>query len=142
MVGHIHKTTSGEPSLLAQGLPEIACPSLHDIPLKLDDQDLMARKPHLKMLMNPSKVHILRIRSEIESFICSWFRDRGHYRVNTPLLSSQAGGAVARPFETSSTEFSDTKLNLRIAPELWLKRLIIGGLDKIYELGPAFRNEG
>lgn len=56
--------------------------------------------------------------------------------------SAGAGGAVARPFETVATEMQDTTLNLRIAPELWLKRLVVGGLGKVYEIGPAFRNEG
>lgn len=57
-------------------------------------------------------------------------------------MSTGAGGALARPFDTSATEFSDKKLSLRIAPELWLKRLILGGMDRIFEIGPCFRNEG
>jgi len=71
-----------------------------------------------------------------------FFDKRRFVEVNTPLLQAGAGGAVARPFETYATELSDTKLNLRVAPELFLKRLIVGGVERVYEIGPAFRNEG
>lgn len=72
----------------------------------------------------------------------TFLESNGYLRVNTPLLTAGAGGAVARPFETVATEMDDTTLNLRIAPELWLKRMVVGGMGKIYELGLAFRNEG
>jgi len=62
--------------------------------------------------------------------------------VQTPIIADKAGGAVARPFTTVSTEFSDKQLALRIAPEIWLKRLILGGMERVFEIGPAFRNEG
>lgn len=62
--------------------------------------------------------------------------------VNTPIIGSVAGGAIARPFYTSATEFPERQLSLRIAPELWLKRLVVGGFDKVFEIGPSFRNEG
>lgn len=62
--------------------------------------------------------------------------------VSTPIIGSMAGGAIARPFNTSATEFPDRQLSLRIAPELWLKRLVVGGFDKVFEIGPSFRNEG
>lgn len=62
--------------------------------------------------------------------------------VQTPILARSAGGAVARPFETFASEFPDKSLSLRIAPEIWLKRLIIGGMDRVFEIGPVFRNEG
>lgn len=62
--------------------------------------------------------------------------------VQTPILADKAGGAVAKPFTTHATEFASRQLALRIAPELWLKRLIIGGMDRVFEIGPAFRNEG
>lgn len=63
-------------------------------------------------------------------------------RINTPILTAGASGATARPFSTVATELASTTLNLRIAPELWLKRLVLGGMGKVYEIGPAFRNEG
>lgn len=62
--------------------------------------------------------------------------------VNTPILESIAGGATARPFHTAATEFPERLLSLRIAPELWLKRFVVGGFDKVFEIGPSFRNEG
>jgi lysyl-tRNA synthetase class 2 len=62
--------------------------------------------------------------------------------VTTPIVGAVAGGAIARPFYTVATEFSDRQLSLRIAPELWLKRLVVGGFDKVFEIGPSFRNEG
>ena len=62
--------------------------------------------------------------------------------VQTPILADSAGGAVARAFETSATEFPYKRIALRIAPELWLKRLILGGFDRVFEIGPSFRNEG
>ena len=57
-------------------------------------------------------------------------------------MADSAGGAIARPFKTSATEFPDRAIALRIAPELWLKRLILGGIDRVFEIGPSFRNEG
>lgn len=62
--------------------------------------------------------------------------------LQTPILAHEAGGAVARPFLSSSTEFPNRPISLRIAPELWLKRLVLGGFDKVFEIGPCFRNEG
>lgn len=62
--------------------------------------------------------------------------------VQTPIIADSAGGAIARPFTTSATEFSQKQLALRIAPEIWLKRLVLGGMDRVFEIGPAFRNEG
>jgi lysyl-tRNA synthetase class 2 len=62
--------------------------------------------------------------------------------VNTPILASDVGGAIAQPFQTSAAEFPERQLSLRIAPELWLKRLVVGGFDKVFEIGPSFRNEG
>lgn len=71
-----------------------------------------------------------------------FFLNRSFMEVSTPIIGSVAGGAVARPFYTSATEFPERQLSLRIAPELWLKRLVVGGFDKVFEIGPSFRNEG
>jgi len=68
--------------------------------------------------------------------------DSSFLEVQTPILASSAGGAIARPFTTSATEFPEKTLAMRIAPELWLKRLIIGGFERVFEIGPVFRNEG
>ncbi|KAL1302647.1 hypothetical protein AAFC00_003014 [Neodothiora populina] len=139
--GNPHKTSTGEPSLLAQGF-QLMAPSLHQLPDQLDDAEVRARRPHVDMLVNPEVIQTLKMRSQIERRIASFFDNEGFSRVTTPLLTAGAGGAVARPFETVATELENTTLNLRIAPELWLKRLVVGGMGKVYELGPAFRNEG
>lgn len=94
------------------------------------------------MIVNPSVVQTMRVRHAVEKSIRSFFDDDGFTAVHTPILTVGAGGAVARPFETQASELEGQTLNLRIAPELWLKRLVVGGVEKVYELGPAFRNEG
>jgi lysyl-tRNA synthetase class 2 len=87
-------------------------------------------------------VDVIKARSAITQYLRQFFLDRSFMEVNTPILNSIAGGAVARPFYTTATEFSDRQLSLRIAPELWLKRLVVGGFDRVFEIGPSFRNEG
>jgi lysyl-tRNA synthetase class 2 len=87
-------------------------------------------------------VDTLKVRSTIIQYIRQFFLDRSFMEVNTPVIAGEAGGATARPFYTSATEFPEKQLSLRIAPELWLKRLVVGGFDKVFEIGPSFRNEG
>ena len=121
---------------------KLLSPSLHQLPSQLGDAETRARRPHVDMLVNRQVVQTLKMRSHIERHLAAFFDNRGFSRVSTPLLTAGAGGAVARPFETVATEMDATTLNLRIAPELWLKRMVLGGMGKIYEMGPAFRNEG
>lgn len=94
------------------------------------------------MLTDPSLIKTIVARSTIASAMHSFLQENEFVNVQTPILAASAGGAIARSFETTATEFSARKLALRIAPELWLKRLIVGGLQRVYELGPSFRNEG
>ncbi|KAJ8605404.1 hypothetical protein MRB53_041445 [Persea americana] len=140
--GHVYRTERGTPALLVTAVPTLAAPSLHQIPQELEDLEKRSRKPHIGMLVDQSMTQTLRIRSQIETSLIKWFDQNSFSKVSTPILSSQAGGATARPFTTVATELSGTDLYLRIAPELWLKRLVVGGMDRVYELGPAFRNEG
>ena len=71
------------------------------------------------------------------------FLERSEYlEVQTPILAHEAGGAVARPFHSSASEFPNRQISLRVAPELWLKRLVLGGFEQVFEIGPCFRNEG
>ncbi|GIZ42663.1 hypothetical protein CKM354_000592200 [Cercospora kikuchii] len=140
--GQIHRTERGELSILATQIPTLLSPSLHQIPESLEDAEARARNRHVDMLVNPEAIETIKVRHQIEAKMQDFFNRLGFTKVTTPLLSSMAGGATARPFETVATELSDETLNLRIAPELWLKRLIVGGMDKVYEIGPAFRNEG
>lgn len=108
----------------------------------LENEETKARRPHVGMLVDSKEVQTLQMRSQIESFLIRWFDEKGFTKVSTPILAAGASGAAARPFVTNATELANTPLKLRIAPELWLKRLVLGGLGKVYELGPAFRNEG
>jgi lysyl-tRNA synthetase class 2 len=94
------------------------------------------------MLVNREAADVLRLRSYIMKYMRDYFHDQGFLEFQTPILAENAGGAVARPFATASTEFRSKELALRIAPELWLKRLVVGGVEKVFEMGPAFRNEG
>ena len=122
-------------------LPTLLAPSLHQIPDSLD-AETRAHKRHVEMLVDPTAIRALKIRHTVTKSLTSFLDADGFTSVQTPILTSTAGGAIARPFETEATEFAGEKLQLRIAPELWLKRLIVGGIEKVYEFGPAFRNEG
>ncbi|KKY39232.1 putative lysyl-trna synthetase [Diaporthe ampelina] len=98
---------------------------------------------HLDLLVNKRAADTLRVRSCVVRKLRQWLETNLEcVEVHTPILAANAGGAVARPFTTNATEFPEKQLALRIAPELWLKRLVVAGFDRIYEIGPAFRNEG
>jgi lysyl-tRNA synthetase, class II len=140
--GRPHRSQSGELSILAATLPRLLSPSLHQIPGQLEDVETRAKNRHVDMLTHPAIIRTMRIRHLVEKHIRDFFDQDGFTAVHTPILTAGAGGAVARPFETMATELEGEKLNLRVAPELWLKRLVVGGVEKVYELGPAFRNEG
>ena len=107
----------------------------------LVDPELRARKRHLALLGDPGERGRFRTRSQIIGFLRSFFDRRGYLEVETPMMHPIAGGAAARPFVTRHNSL-DMQLYLRIAPELYLKRLLIGGYDKVYEINRSFRNEG
>ena len=94
------------------------------------------------MLANYDAARLVLRRSQVVHQIRHFLNLKGFAEVQTPILSSGAGGATARPFKISTTGFSEKHLSLRVAPELWLKRLILGGMDRIFEIGPCFRDEG
>lgn len=143
VTGHPYCTSSGELSLRPMILPKLLSPCLHQIPTtSIGDDSDFAQDRHVQMLADYSIIETIKARDYITSSMHNFFSNLGFVHVQTPILAAAAGGAVARPFETSATEFSSRKLALRIAPELWLKRLIIGGMQMVYELGPSFRNEG
>lgn len=135
-------TSKGELSLMCRGLPIILSPSISLIPRTLKDPEVLARNRHLDMLIHDRMADTIRIRSHIIQSIRNFLLDDQFYEVQTPILAHSAGGAAARPFTTVATEFSEKKVALRVAPEIWLKRLVIGGMDRVFEIGPAFRNEG
>ncbi len=94
------------------------------------------------MLVNPTQIDILRARYNIIGSIRHYMHALEFVEVSTPIIVEKASGAIAKPFVTNATEFPEKQLALRIAPEIWLKRLIIGGMERVFEIGPAFRNEG
>ncbi|KZZ97911.1 lysyl-tRNA synthetase [Ascosphaera apis ARSEF 7405] len=142
ITGKPHRTGRGELSLLATELPKLLSPCLNTIPIWNNENEDTLYDRHVELLASPSAADVLRARSTIIQTIRQFFLDQSFMEVNTPILASAAGGAVARPFKTHATEFPEETLSLRIAPELWLKRLIVSGFDKVFEIGPSFRNEG
>jgi lysyl-tRNA synthetase class 2 len=115
---------------------------MEQIPEKLTDPKTRMQERHVDMLVNREAIDVLRLRAEITKHMRDHFHSKRFLEFQTPILAENAGGAVARPFVTRATEFKDRDLALRVAPELWLKRLVIGGVDKVFEIGPSFRNEG
>lgn len=117
-------------------------PSLPPLPYKLEDRETRIRNRHVDLLVNKTAADTLRIRSHIIQYIRNFLLADDFLEVQTPILADKAGGAIARPFTTIATEFPDKQLALRIAPEIWLKRLVLGGMNRVFEIGSAFRNEG
>lgn len=141
--GKLFKTKTGEKTLEVKNF-KLLSKSLSPLPEKwhgLKDVELRLRKRYLDLIMNPETRRIFQKKAEVIDAIRDFLTDRGFLEVQTPILQSQAGGAEARPFVTHHNVL-DIDLYLRIAPELYLKRLICGGFEKIYELGHVFRNEG
>lgn len=135
-------TSQGELTLKVNKLPDLLSPSIAPVPTKLVDEETMVQNRHLSLLVNRQVSKSLRFRSELIWWLRIYFVRRRFLEVQTPILADYAGGAAARPFLTSATAFSHKDLALRIAPELWLKRMVVGGFDRIFEIGPSFRNEG
>lgn len=137
-----HRTPRNELSVLVTEIPQLLSPCTQPLPETLLDKETRLRNRHVDFLLNPQLAETVQLRSEILKFLRQWLSDEGHIEVQTPVLADGAGGAVARPFHTSATEFQNRQIALRIAPELWLKRLIMGGFERVFEIGPSFRNEG
>ena len=136
------KTKRGEPSLAVRELTllgKIRTP-LPDTFHGLTDTEARYRKRYLDLLMNDDARHDTLVRSRMIAAIRAYFDSEGFIEVETPILQPQYGGAFAEPFVTHSN-YLDRDLYLRIATELYLKRCIVGGLEKVYELGKDFRNE-
>lgn len=112
------------------------------MPSTLDDPETRIRNRHADILVNQRVGDTLKLRSHIIQYMRNFLLSDNFLEVQTPIIAEDAGGAIARPFNTVATEFSAKTLSLRIAPELWLKRLVLGGMDRVFEIGPAFRNEG
>ncbi|OGE51844.1 hypothetical protein PENARI_c012G12039 [Penicillium arizonense] len=142
VTGKPHRTARGELTIDATQLPTLLSTCFHDIPVHDTKHEVSPFPRHVQFLADRPTMDIIKARSALTQYMRSFFLDRSFLEVNTPIVEGVAGGAVARPFYTTATEFSDRRLSLRIAPELWLKRMVVGGFDKVFEIGPSFRNEG
>lgn len=141
--GRVFKTKTGETTIHAERITLLA-KSLQVLPEKfhgITNTDLRYRQRYTDLIMNPEVKETFIKRSRIISAIRKYLDGQGFIEVETPMLVSNAGGAAARPFETHFNAL-DEDLKLRISLELYLKRLIVGGLERVYEIGRVFRNEG
>ena len=141
--GEVFKTNAGEISIKAHSLVLLA-KSLLPLPEKfhgLKDMDLRYRQRYVDLIVNPDVKKTFLARTKIIKSIREYLDALGYVEVETPILMGEAGGAAARPFETHHNTL-DLDMYLRIATELHLKRLIVGGFEKVYEMGRIFRNEG
>jgi len=141
--GELFKTRTGELTVLTGSFTFLA-KCLHPLPEKwhgLQDVELRFRKRHLDLIVNRDTVKTFRLRSLMNAGIREYFNERGYIEVETPMMHPVPGGALAKPFKTFHNALG-MELYLRIAPELYLKRLTVGGLDKVYEINRSFRNEG
>lgn len=141
--GETFKTRTGEPSLKVTKLT-ILSKSLRPLPEKwhgLKDVETRYRQRYVDLVMNEGVKNVFVTRSKVVSGIRTFLDTKGFLEVETPMMQSIPGGAAGKPFKTHH-EALDIDLYLRIAPELYLKRLLVGGLDKVYEINRNFRNEG
>ena len=142
-LGEIMKTKKGELSIKVKS-STILSKSLKTLPEKwhgLKDKETRFRQRYLDFIVNPESKKTIETRSKIINLIRNFMESKGFIEVETPILQPKAGGAIAKPFTTHHNAL-DIDMFLRIAPELYLKRLIVGGFEKVFELGKVFRNEG
>ena len=141
--GEVFRTQRGEMSVRAKEITLLS-KSLRPLPEKfhgLQDKELRYRQRYVDLIVNPESKRNFEIRSKFVAFLRRYLDDLGFMEVETPVLSPIAGGANARPFITHHNTL-DIDMYMRIATELHLKRLIVGGLERVYEVGRIFRNEG
>jgi lysyl-tRNA synthetase class 2 len=141
--GYLGRTKTNEITVWAEGVT-LLCKSLHPPPEKwhgLQDVDVRYRQRYLDLFSNPDVMKTFKARCLIVDAVRAYFRDQGFLEVETPMLQPIYGGAAARPFTTHHNTL-DIDLFLRISPELYLKRLLVGGMERVFEINRNFRNEG
>ena len=141
--GTLFRTRTGELSIKVSSL-RLLSKSLRPLPEKfhgLADQEQRYRQRYLDLITNPDSQRVFKARSRIIQAMREFFVARGYLEVETPMMQPIPGGAAARPFVTHHNAL-DMQLYLRIAPELYLKRLVVGGMEKVFEINRNFRNEG
>jgi lysyl-tRNA synthetase, class II len=143
VTGRVFRTRTNELTIWATGLTFLA-KCLRPLPEKwhgLQDVEIRYRQRYLDLIVNPDSRQVFEVRSRVLACIRRFLDDRGFLEVETPMMQPIAGGALARPFVTHHNTL-DMKLYMRIAPELYLKRLTVGGMERVYEINRNFRNEG
>jgi lysyl-tRNA synthetase class 2 len=137
------KSNKGQLSVIPRSI-ELLAPCVRELPAAKDglkDPDVRFRKRYIDLLVNEGVMQTFVTRAAVIRFLRNFLEQRQFIEVETPILCSSAGGAAARPFTTHLRAF-DLEQQLRIAPELSLKKLIVGGFERVYEIGKVFRNEG
>jgi lysyl-tRNA synthetase class 2 len=141
--GTLFKTQTGELTVMADNV-RLLTKSLRPLPEKfhgLADREIRYRQRYVDLIMNEDSRRVFRLRSELISHLRSFLDAQDYLEVETPMMQTMPGGAIARPFTTHHNAL-DMTLYMRIAPELFLKRLTVGGFERVYEINRNFRNEG